>query len=95
MIKTASRLTLTVATVSMAFLPVAAHANTRAGDNGTVYGAEASSAGAIFGAVYDDEEISFALGDVLAVVAGILAGTAIITLLSGTADNSPDQSRGT
>ncbi|MCK0127177.1 hypothetical protein [Erythrobacter sp. F6033] len=94
MIKTASRLALIVATASLAVAPVAAQANTRAGDNGTVYGAEASTAGAIFGAVYDDEEKI--AGAWVEIIGGILAASLVLVLLSGGSgtDRAPNQSRG-
>ena len=43
MIKTMSRLMVTAAAASMAFAPIAAQANTRAGDNAPVYTAETTA----------------------------------------------------
>lgn len=89
--KIATRFAVTAAAASMAFSPIAAHANTRAGDNGSIYGAEASSAGAIFGAVYDDED---EIGGIWDVISGLLAAAAIVTILI-IIDDDTDQSPGT
>lgn len=43
MMKLASRLAMTVAAAGLAFAPIAAQANTRAGDSGAVYSASAVS----------------------------------------------------
>ena len=45
MMKTMSRLMVTAAAASMAFAPIAAQANTRAGDNAPVYTSEAAQPG--------------------------------------------------
>nr|WP_298925182.1 hypothetical protein [uncultured Erythrobacter sp.] len=94
MTKLATRITVAMAAASMAFTPIAAHANTRAGDSGSVYGAEASSAGAIFGSVYDDEEIAGLWGDLSTLIAALLAAAAIAGVII-IVDDSDDQSPGT
>jgi hypothetical protein len=43
MFKTASRLLMTAAAASLAFAPIAAQANTRAGDNSRVYTSDSSA----------------------------------------------------
>ncbi|TRD11648.1 hypothetical protein FGU71_07065 [Erythrobacter insulae] len=91
----ATKFAVTVAAAGLALSPIAAQANTRAGDSGSIYGAEASSAGAIFGAVYDDDdEVAGLWGRLSGVIAGLLAATVIIGVLS-IADDSDDQSPGT
>lgn len=95
MTKLATQITVAMAAASMAFTPIAAHANTRAGDSGSVYGAEASSAGAIFGSVYDDDdEVAGLWGDLSTLIAALLAASAIAGVMI-IVDDSDDQSPGT
>lgn len=90
MMKLATRLCMTAAAASMAVLPIAAQANTRAGDNAAVYTTSASQPGV--GRAAEGESAKSGFGIIL----GILAAAAIIGGIYFASDSDDDgQSPGT
>lgn len=90
MMKIATRIAMTAAAASMAVLPIAAQANTRAGDSAAVYSVSAAQPG--LGRDAEGENAKGGFGIVL----GLLAAVAIIGgvfLASDSEDNG--QSPGT
>ncbi len=91
MIKTVSRLAVTAAAAGMVFAPIAAQANTRAGDSAPVYTSTAAQPGLDRAA--DGEEIR---GGGTGIVLLLLAVAAAIGGIVVAADNeADDQSPGT
>ena len=89
MMKTVNRVILTAAAASMAVLPVAAQANTRAGDSGAIYSASAPG----LGRADDGEEVG---GSGVGIILGILAAAAVIAGIIVASDSEDDgQSPGT
>lgn len=90
MLKTMSRMMAAVAALGLVVTPVMAQANTRAGDNGTVYNVSAPGLGR------DDEGEDFAGIAPLALVIAVVTATvtAIITAAEQV-DNDDGQSPGT
>lgn len=74
MIKLVTRLTMTAAAASMAVLPIAAQANTRAGDNAAVYSTSASQPGVGRAAEGEEAKSGFAIILGLLAAAGIIGG---------------------
>lgn len=71
MMKSVNRVILSAAAASLVVLPIAAQANTRAGDNGSVYNVSAPG----LGRAAEGESISDATGVVLALIAtGLIIG---------------------
>jgi len=88
--KTASRLLVAAAAASMAFAPIAAHANTRASDRTAVYNVSASQPG--IGREDDGEQVASGVSIILA----LLASAAIIGGIIFASDSDDDgQSPGT
>lgn len=87
MMKMTSRLMFATAAAGLAFAPVAAQANTRAGDSGVVYSAPVSDPGA--GRSAEGEEV-IGSGFLAAILAAIAAAGVIIII-----DDDDDQSPGT
>lgn len=88
MIKTVNRMILTAAAASMVVLPVAAQANTRAGDSGAIYSASAPGVGR----TAEGEE----LGGGITIILAILAAAAVIGGIINATDSDDDgQSPGT
>ena len=88
MMKLASRLVVTAAAAGMAFAPIAAQANTRAGDNSTTYSASAVSQP---GAARSDE------GESLKGTPGIIAilfAAAVVAGIIVIVDDNDNQSPG-
>ncbi len=73
MLKTANRMILAATAASMGMLPIAAQANTRAGDSGSVYGVSGPGLGRATGgeALESDEGIVLALIGAGLVIGGI------------------------
>lgn len=91
MTKTFRNLVLTSAAAGLAFAPVAAQANTRAGDSNTVYSASASAPGTARGS--EGEGLSgVGAGGIIAAIVASLWATGVIFAF---ADDDPDQSPGT
>lgn len=89
MMKTVNRLFLTAAAASMAVLPVAAQANTRAGDSGAIYSTSAPG----LGRDAEGEEVG---GSGVGIILAILAAAAVIGGIIVAADSNDDgQSPGT
>lgn len=89
MMKAVNRIILTAAAASMTVLPVAAQANTRAGDNGAIY--STSTPG--LGRTADGEEVG---GSGVSIILAILAAAAVIGGIIIAADpNDDSQSPGT
>jgi len=87
--KFASRLAMTVATASLAFAPIAAQANTRAGDSGAFYTTSAvSQPGAGRAAEGEALEGESGILIILLAAAAVIAGIIII------ADDEDNQSPG-
>ena len=84
MMKTMSRVMVTAAAASMAFAPIAAQANTRAGDNAPVYTSETAQPGLNRSA--EGEELRGTPGVLIALLAAAAAIAGIVTL----ADNEDD-----
>ena len=90
MMKTVNRMILTAAAATMAVLPVAAQASTRAGDSGAIYSASASAPG--LGREDDGESIKGGISIILA----LLAAAAVIGgIIAATSSNDNGQSPGT
>ena len=90
MIKTMSRLMVTAAAASMAFAPIAAQANTRAGDNAPVYSTQTAQPGMARAA--DGEEMRGGSSIILA----LLAAAAVIGgIIVAAGNDDDDQSPGT
>lgn len=91
MIKMTSRLMVATAAASMAFAPIAAQANTRAGDNAPVYSAETTAQP---GTARDAEGEN--LRGTTGIVITLFAAAAAIAGIVAVADNEDDgQSPGT
>jgi hypothetical protein len=71
MMKTVNRMILTAAAASMAVLPVAAQANTRAGDSGAIY----STSGPGLGRDAEGEDLK---GGGVSIILALLAAAAVI-----------------
>lgn len=90
MMKTVNRMILTAAAASMAVLPVAAQANTRAGDSGAIYSTSAPG----LGRTADGEEVGGGSG--ISIILAILAAAAVIGGIVYATDSEDDgQSPGT
>lgn len=95
MSKFITRMMLTAAAASMAVLPVAAQANTRAGDNGVVYSSSSAKPG--LGREANGEKLvgfgflPLVIGTVGLVISGFLVATEVI----GEDSDGDDQSPGT
>ena len=94
----ASRIALVLATASLAVAPVAAQANTRAGDHGAVYSRESLSQPGLARefkgmgiANDDDDDDDDDLGLILLGIFGVIGVAAAVFLI----DDEEDQSRGT
>ena len=85
--KLASRLAMTAAAASMAFAPIAAQANTRAGDSSTVYSASAVSQPGI-GRDADGEALEGTPG-ILAILFLAAAVAGIIIIIDDEDNQSP------
>lgn len=86
MMKTANRMILAATAASMALLPIAAQANTRAGDSGSVY----SVSGPGLGRATDGESLESAEGIVLGLIgAGVAIGGIILASQSDDEGQSP------
>ncbi len=85
MIKTTSRLLVTVAAASMAFAPIAAQANTRAGDNTPVYSTSNAQPGTARAA--DGEELRGTPGILIALLAAAAAIAGIVVLAGNDSDD--------
>ena len=85
MMKTVSRAMVTVAAAAMAFAPIAAQANTRAGDNAPVY-TNSSVAQPGAGREAEGEELRGTPGIVIA----LLAAAAVIGGIVAVADDEGD-----
>lgn len=88
MMKFASRLAMTAAAASMAFAPIAAQANTRAGDSGTIYSATALSQPGV-GREADGETLEGTSGILIILFAAAVAAGIIIII-----DDEDNQSPG-
>jgi hypothetical protein len=88
MMKTANRMILAATAASVAMLPIAAQASTRAGDNGSVYSTSAPG----FGRSADGESLESGTGIVLALIA---AGLIITGVVFATQSDDDGQSPGT
>lgn len=91
MMKTVSRLTMAAATATMAFAPIAAQANTRAGDSGAVYSASAPGFGRAATGEGQEEEGGF--GDIL--LGLFAAGLIVAGIVYATQSDDEGQSPGT
>lgn len=90
MMKFVTRLAMTAAAASLAVLPIAAQANTRAGDNAAVYSTSASQPGVGRDAEGEEAKSGFAI------ILGILAAVAIGAGIFFAQDSDDDgQSPGT
>lgn len=90
MINTASRIMMAAAAAGLAVAPVAAQANTRAGDSGSVYSVSASGPG--LGRAAEGEF----LNDGIAIIVALLAAAGIISGIVIAVDSGDDgQSPGT
>jgi hypothetical protein len=87
---TFSRLALATAALGMALSPVAAHANTRAGDAGVIYAAQSGSTSDPW-IVGDDDEGGFWLDSrgILAIVLGAFAIAGMVVVVSDGDNQSP------
>lgn len=88
--KTLNRMILTAAAASLAFLPVAAQANTRASDSGAMYSTSAPG----IGRESDGESLAGGIGllgliSLAAIIAGLLVASDVI------GDDENDASAGT
>ena len=90
MMKSISRLTVTVAAASMAFAPIAAQANTRAGDNAPVYTSQSAQPGMAREA--EGEEMRGGGATILLLLA---AAAAIAGIVIAADNEDDDQSPGT
>jgi len=89
MMKTVNRIILSAAAASMAVLPVAAQANTRAGDSGAIYSTSAPG----LGRAAEGEEVG---GGGTGIIIAILAAAAVIGGIIMATDSDDDgQSPGT
>lgn len=88
MMKTANRMLLAAAAASMAFMPIAAQANTRAGDGGSVYNVSAPG----LGRSADGESVEGGTAIILALLA---AGLIIGGIIFATDSEDEGQSPGT
>lgn len=89
MMKPVSRLMMTAAAVGMAFAPIAAQANTRAGDNAPVYTSNSASQPGV-GRAAEGEQLVGVPG-ILAIIFAAAAVAGVIIIL----DDDDDQSPGT
>ena len=87
MMKTMSRALVTAAAASMAFAPIAAQANTRAGDNTPVYTSNAAQPG--LGRDAEGESVKGSGGILLAIFAVAAAIGGIIVIADGDDGQSP------
>ncbi len=94
MMKNASRMMLAAAAASMAVMPIAAQANTRAGDSGAVYSTSNAQPGLAREAngekLAAGGSIFLLLGALAAAITGLLIATDVIG-----GDDDDDQSPGT
>lgn len=91
MMKTATRFALAAAAASMAVLPVAAQANTRAGDSGAVYSTSAPGLGRAATGEGQSEE-----GGISAILLGLISAGLIVTgIVFATQSDDEGQSPGT
>ena len=88
--RTISRIAVATAAISMALSPVAAHANTRAGDSGVVIAMQSGTTSDPW-IIGDDEGAGFWLDSrgVLAIVLGAFAITGMIVVVSDGDNQSP------
>lgn len=84
--KIASRLALSAAAASMAFAPIAAQANTRAGDSSTIYSGAVAQPGT--GRSVDGEELVGVPG-ILAIIFAAAAIAGIIIIIDDDDNQSP------
>ncbi|MEL7217888.1 MAG: hypothetical protein AAGK01_05600 [Pseudomonadota bacterium] len=84
--KLASRLALTVAAAGMAFAPIAAQANTRAGDSAAFYSSSVSQPGV--GRTADGEALE-GTGGILIIIFGAAVIAGIIILIDDEDNQSP------
>ena len=89
--KIVSRVVLTAAAVTMAALPIAAQANTRAGDSGAVYSASAPG----LGREAEGEELAGGFSLIVALIAAAAVIAGVITVSELSSDDDDDQSPGT
>lgn len=79
MMKTATRIAMAAAAASLALMPIAAQANTRAGDSGSVYSPSSAQPGLARGAdgesLSDGDSILIALLATAAIIGGIIFAT--------------------
>ncbi|MGY6637360.1 MAG: hypothetical protein ACXIUO_09495 [Erythrobacter sp.] len=91
MMKTATRFVLAAAAASMAVLPVAAQANTRAGDSGVVHSASAPGLGRAAAGERQGAEEGFS-----PILLGLISAGLVITgIVLATQSNDKGQSPGT
>ena len=91
MMKTVNRMILTAAAASMAVLPVAAQANTRAGDSNAIYSAAAPG----LGRDAEGEEIGGGIGILVAIFAAAAAVAAAAVVADNAGSDDDSQSPGT
>jgi hypothetical protein len=75
MMKLVTRLAVTAAAASMAVLPIAAQANTRAGDSAAVYTTSAAQPGV--GRAAEGESANSGLGIILGILAAVAIGAGV------------------
>ncbi|MEM7665248.1 MAG: hypothetical protein AAF250_05280 [Pseudomonadota bacterium] len=83
----ASRLAVTVAAASMAFAPIAAQANTRAGDSSTIYSGSAVSQPGVGRS--DDGESLKGTGGIIIILLAAAAVAGIIIIIDDDDNQSP------
>ena len=86
--KLASRIAVATAAASMAFAPIAAQANTRAGDSSTVY-TSASAPGVSAAVEGEDFGATRGLSGILIILFGAAAAAGLIILLDDDDNQSP------
>ncbi|MHA7820235.1 MAG: hypothetical protein ACX930_11365 [Erythrobacter sp.] len=86
--KIVSRALVSAAAVSMAFAPIAAQANTRAGDNAPVYSSETVSQPGLAREA-DGEEMRGGAGIILLILAAAAAIAGIVIIADGDDGQSP------
>lgn len=94
MMKTATRMMLAAAVASMAVMPIAAQANTRAGDSGAVYSTSNAQPGLARAANGEKLVGGGSIFLLLAAAAAAITGLLVATDVIGD-DNDDDQSPGT
>ena len=89
MIRSVTRIVMTAAAASMALMPIAAQANTRAGDSGSVYSVSAAPG---VGRAAEGESIS----GVFSIILGLLGTAALISVaIFASSSDGDGQSAGT